>query len=144
MRIWSDNLQHPKTSKLYMRLYEIRQPPTSLCTSSNFLVYNLQLPYKFDSHQFVMVQMVVIFKMAIMVVMVKMVEMVIMVVMAMAMVTRLSMLIIVTKVTMVEPVIMVTIHIMVDMVIIIVVVRVVIVIRTEEHPGHMRKTRQTG
>ena len=25
------------------RLYEMRQPPTSLCTTSNFLVYNLQL-----------------------------------------------------------------------------------------------------
>ena len=44
-------------------LYEIRQPPTSLCTTSNFRVYNLQLPYKFDSHQFIMVEMVIIFKM---------------------------------------------------------------------------------
>ena len=37
---------------------------------------NLQLPYKFDSHQFIMVEMVIIFKMVIMVQMVKMVEMV--------------------------------------------------------------------
>ena len=59
---------------------------------------NLQLPYKFDSHQFIMVEMVIIFKMVIMVEMVKMVEMVIMVVMAM--VIRLFMLIIVTEVTM--------------------------------------------
>ena len=34
-----DNLQLPQTSKLY----DIRQPVTSLCTTSNFLVYNLQL-----------------------------------------------------------------------------------------------------
>ena len=87
--IWSDNLQFPYTSKLevYMR-------------SDNFLMYNLQLPYKFDSHQFIMVDMVI------MVELVKMVEMVKMVVMAM--VIRLSMLIIVTKVTMVETVSMVT------------------------------------
>ena len=26
------------------RLYEMRQPPTYLCTTSNFLVYNLKLP----------------------------------------------------------------------------------------------------
>ena len=61
--------------------------------TSNFLVYNLQLPHKYDSHQFIMVEMAIIFKMVIMV------EMVIMAVMAM--VIRLTMLIIVTKVTMV-------------------------------------------
>ena len=44
---------------------------------------NLQLPYKFDSHQLIMFDRVIIFKMVIMVEMVKMVEMVIMVVMAM-------------------------------------------------------------
>ena len=55
-------------------------------------MYNLKLPYKFDTHQFIMVEMVIIFKMVIMVEMVKMVEMVIMAVMAM--VVRLSMLII--------------------------------------------------
>ena len=68
--------------------------------TSNFLVYNLQLPHKYDSHQFIMVEMAIIFKMVIMVEMVKMVEMVIMVVIAI--VIRLSMLIMVTKVTMVE------------------------------------------
>ena len=64
--------------------------------------FNLQLPYKFYSHQFIMVEMVIIFKMVIMVEMVKMVIMVVM-----AMVIRLSMLIIVTKVTIIETVIMV-------------------------------------
>ena len=44
---------------------------------------NLQLPYKFDSHQLIMVDRVIIFKMVIMVEMVKMVEMVTMVVMDM-------------------------------------------------------------
>ena len=78
----------------------------SLCTTSNILVCNLQLPYKFDSHQFIMVEMVIIFEMVIMVEILKIVEMVIMVVIAV--VIRLSTLIIVAKVTMVETVIMVT------------------------------------
>ena len=82
-RIWSDNLQLPCVL-----------PPTHLCNTSNFLVYNLQLPYKFDSHQFIMVEMVMVVAMVIMVVM--------------AMVIRLSMLIIVTKVTMVTLVTLVT------------------------------------
>ena len=62
MRIWSDNLQLPCVL-----------PPTYLCKTSNFLVYNLQLSYKFDSHQFIIVEMVIIFKMVIMVEMEKMV-----------------------------------------------------------------------
>ena len=82
-RVWLNNLQLPYTSKLEV----IRDQ-----TTSSFLVYNLKLPYKFDTHQFIMVEMVIIFKMVIMVEMVKMVEMVIMAVMAM--VVRLSMLII--------------------------------------------------
>ena len=43
-RIWSDNLQLPYTlcsTQAIWRLYEIRQPPTSLRTTSNFLTQPL-------------------------------------------------------------------------------------------------------
>ena len=42
-------------------------------------MYNLQLPYKFDSHQFIMVEMVIMVEMAKVVEMVIMIEMVIIV-----------------------------------------------------------------
>ena len=69
MRIWSDNLQLPCV-----------QPPNSLCATSNFLVYNLQLPHITSNFLMVAIVIMVATVMVVMLVMVVVVNMVVIVV----------------------------------------------------------------
>ena len=61
------------------RLYEMRKPPTSLCTTSNFFVYNLQLPHITSNFLIVAIIIMVALVMVVMLVMVVVVNMVVMV-----------------------------------------------------------------
>ena len=97
-RVWSDNLQLPYTSKLEV-----------ICdqTTSNFLVYNPQLPH--ITSNFLMVAMVIMVAMVMVVMMVRVLMMIMVVVV-----------VIVVMVVMVDMVVVVDIVVVVDMVVMVI------------------------
>ena len=99
-RVWSDNLQLPYTSKLEV-----------ICdqTTSNFLVYNPQLPH--ITSNFLMVAMVI---------MVAMVMVVMMVLVRVLMMIMVVVVVIVVMVVMVDMVVVVDIVVVVDMVVMVI------------------------